>query len=72
MHNVTSLTSGFALLFLLPKSHSMLTFTSPRPGIAMSQESNAGLRRADGGFANVLGNLTVAHQPRHSEHLVSR
>ena len=49
----------------------MLMFTSPGLGIAMSQESNAGLRRSDGGFPGVLGNLPVAHQPRHSEHLVS-
>lgn len=37
----------------------------------MSQESNAGLRRTEGGLASALSNLTVvSHQPRHSEHLV--
>lgn len=36
----------------------------------MSQESNAGLRRKEGGLASALGNLTVSHQPSHSEYLV--
>lgn len=36
----------------------------------MSQESNAGSRRTEGGLANALEILTVGHQPRQSEHLV--
>ncbi|CAD6575025.1 MAG: hypothetical protein ASARMPREDX12_007067 [Alectoria sarmentosa] len=49
----------------------MLTFTASSLSTVMSQESNAGLRRTEGGLASVLENLTVAHQPRHSEHLRS-
>ena len=37
----------------------------------MSQESNAGSRRTDGGLASALNALSVGHQPRQSEHLVS-
>ncbi|KAF6230738.1 hypothetical protein HO173_011090 [Letharia columbiana] len=37
----------------------------------MSQESNAGSRRTEGGLANALEILTVGHQPRQSEHLRS-
>lgn len=37
----------------------------------MSFESNAGSRRTEGGLASTLNNLTLSHQPRQSEHLVS-
>lgn len=38
----------------------------------MSFESNAGSRRTEGGLASALNNLTLGHQPRQSEHLVSQ
>ena len=37
----------------------------------MSFEPNAGSRRTEGGLASTLNNLTLSHQPRQSEHLVS-